>query len=756
MAGKPQNKVSRKVLVLAACLIAGTGISLGPVSAQVKKPRTYVWRNVKIGGGGFVSGVKFHPTQPNLIYARTDIGGAYVSSGTDIAWAPITDSLNRNDPTGVLSITVSQHNPAMVYLACGLYTNSWDLNAMVLSSYDTGKMWGRTNLPVKLGGNEDGRSTGERMQVDPNAPNILFLGTSKDGLWKTVDGATTFSKVTSFPQSSVTFVLFDENSGVYGQSTPTIYVGASVSTGSSIYRSTDSGATWSAVPGQPLSLSGMMVPNRAALDSDGVLYVTYSNQLGPNGITGGDVWKYAAGSNVWTKISPAAATYFGYAGLAVDPQHAGTIMVATIDRWSPGDGLYRSTNGGASWTAVGPLSSYSSATPWIFFHNNPSSYIPHWIGDIQIDPFNSSRVLYITGWGIWASNDVTNADSGAAVHWNFANNGLEETVPLGLISPPQGAPLLSALGDIGGFRHQNLDSYSPNSDFFNPINSTNTWIDFAENQPNIMVRSNWGPKRGSLSADGGATWTDFAKFPAAANTNGPGAIAISSNGQRLLWLPKGAAAFYSGDNGATWTQSTGGTVDPNSWMSMYPTADRVNPNKFYVYDVFNGFVYISNNGGVNFTLGASGLPTWTGGILRAVSGSEGDLWLPGAASGLYRSTNSGASFAHLSSVDEAYQIGFGMPAAGRTYPALYMSGMVNKVLGIYRSDDIGATWVRLNDDQHQYGWINVITGDPRIYGRVYIGTAGRGILYGEPEKTDFAFPSPRKPVVIKPSPKVNR
>jgi hypothetical protein len=60
---------------------------------------------------------------------------------------------------------------------------------------------------------------------------------------------------------------------------------------------------------------------------------------------------------------------------------------------------------------------------------------------------------------------------------------------------------------------------------------------------------------------------------------------------------------------------------------------------------------------------------------------------------------------------------------------------VTNVTGLFRSDDQGASWVRINDDQHQFGlgngWIHCMCADPRIYGRVYFGTEGRGIIYGD-------------------------
>ena len=80
----------------------------------------------------------------------------------------------------------------------------------------------------------------------------------------------------------------------------------------------------------------------------------------------------------------------------------------------------------------------------------------------------------------------------------------------------------------------------------------------------------------------------------------------------------------------------------------------------------------------------------------------------------------------------ARKIGFGKAAPGEDYPAIYLVGAVDGVYGFFRSDDEAASWVRINDDEHQFGTVYCITGDPRLYGRVYVGTGGRGTVYGDP------------------------
>jgi hypothetical protein len=90
----------------------------------------------------------------------------------------------------------------------------------------------------------------------------------------------------------------------------------------------------------------------------------------------------------------------------------------------------------------------------------------------------------------------------------------------------------------------------------------------------------------------------------------------------------------------------------------------------------------------------------------------------------------------MKGVEATETVGFGKAAPGQSYDAIYLVGVVKGVAGVFRSDDKGKNWEQINDDRHRFGWIGqVITGDPRLYGRVYLATNGRGIIYGDPSTT---------------------
>ena len=732
------------------------------LASQPPPTEPYVWRNVVMGGGGFVTGIIPHPRQKGLMYARTDVGGVYRWDDQTQRWIPITDWLGMADAslTGIESIAVDPNDPQRVYVAAGIY--NWG-NAAILRSDDRGKTFRRTDVPFKMGGNESGRFNGERLAVDPNQGEILFFGSRRDGLWKSADRGTTWQKVEGFPNVITTnqtppaaagttnnfrprfggfpqqavgivSVVFDPASGKPGSPTPTLYA-AVAAMGTNLFCSTDGGVTWLAVSNQPVGLR----PNHLVRAPDGMFYLSYGREPGPSSMSDGAIWKFSPKDGVWTDITPVhpkdSDQSFGYGCVAVDAQHPSILMATTFCEWQPHDEIFRSTNGGASWTQLWQTNTtvwnYSSA-PYT------ATRTPHWMGTIVINPFNSDQVLFTTGYGIWCCTNATAADAGKSTDWVFLDHGLEETVPQTLISPPQGAHLLSGLGDIDGFRHDDLDQSPAEGTFSGQRYGNTESLAFAGKKPNLIVRTGTGGGRGtnriihaSISKDGGKTWKTLASEPA--NDFGAGPIALSADGKTIVWTPRRGEPHYSLDQGTHWTACAG----PPSGVRV--VADPLNPKQFYAYNARAGQVLVSTNGAVSFTPTAAAFPPaensggWggSGAALSATPGVEGDFWLAFRSSGLCHSADAGATFTKLNAVQEAYSLGFGKAAPGKKYPALYLAGKVGNLQALFRSDNAGATWVRINDDQHQYGWINCVTGDPRIYGRVYFGTSGRGVIYGD-------------------------
>ncbi len=478
-----------------------------------------------------------------------------------------------------------------------------------------------------------------------------------------------------------------------------------------------------------------MEPQHGVMAANGTFYLDYANQPGPNGMTDGSVWKYDPATGAWTNITPEVPgaggnPTFGYAGLAVDPEHPDTVMVATNDRWFPVDTIFRSTNAGSTWEDVGANAAMDiSASPFLAFGG--AAKFGWWMGSVAIDPFNSNHVLYGTGATMFGSHDVTSADHGGSTHWSSAAaEGIEETAVNDLVVPSAGpCRLLSAVGDLGGFCHTTL-SHSPATGMIEPILGSGTSIGEAGAAPLDVAEV--GYSGGDWSTDGGAAWTAMTLPPG--SSAGAGVVAVSAGGSTVLWAPADATPAFSTDGGKTWTASAGLA------QGLKPVADPVRSGVFYAFDPATGTVLKSADGGATFSAAATGLPAGLGAEesgsapqLHAVGGRAGDLWLTAGNGALYHSTDGGVSLRLVSSVATVATLGFGRAAPGASYPTIYLAGLVGGVQGIFRSTDEGASWLRINDDQHQYAWIGqTITGDPHVFGRVYLGTNGRGILSGAP------------------------
>ncbi|MFG2967587.1 1,4-beta-glucanase [Streptomyces sp. NPDC048288] len=723
----------RTVLAGTAAATAVTALPTLTATAHAAEPQpqAYRWRNAVIGGTGFVTGVLFHPTTPGLAYARTDIGGAYRWDDRTARWTPLTDQLGWDDWNllGVEALAVDPAHPDRLYLALGTYAQSWAGNGAILRSEDRGASWTRTDLTVKLGANEDGRGMGERLLVDPRDSDTLWLGTRHDGLLRSTDRGATWAAAPGFPATPTASGQGVSLLVAVGRA---VYAGWADGDGGAsavnLYRTSD-GAAWEAVPDQPTGTAAK-IPVRAAYDCHArELYVTYADAPGPNGQADGSVHKLAVGSGRWSDVTPAVpggSDTFGYGGVAVDARRPGTVVVSTNNRWAAVDTLYRTTDGGRTWTSLKDSAVFDvSETPFLKWGGDQPKF-GWWIQAVAVDPFDSRHLVYGTGATLYGTRDL--------VHWAPRVRGLEETSVVRLVSPPVGeAHLLSGSGDIGVMYHERLTASPSRGMAANPVFGSATGLAQAAGRPAYVVRTGWGDHgNGAYSDDGGRTWAPFAAQPSLAH-DAPGPIATNADGSALLWSfvhwdGTKYPAHRSDDNGATWTEIS------SFPKGATPVADPADPTLFYAYDSDTGTLQASTDSGRTFTVRATGLPAGDSQFqLVAAPGRSGDLWLSVKWNGLYRSVDGGAGFTKVGSCWAAYTLGFGKAAPGADYPAIYLVGSTEAVTAVHRSDDEAATWTRINDDRHQWGWTGqAVTGDPRVYGRVYLATNGRGIQYGDP------------------------
>jgi len=708
--------------VLATMLaLAATSLSAAPATPAVP----YVWDSVAIGGGGFVSALIPSRSEPGVVYARTDVGGAYRWDKASARWVPLLDWLSDAD-TGLLgidSLAIDPRNAGKVYLLAGTSYLQKGRSA-ILRSTDYGKTWAitETTSQFKTHGNGMGRNNGERLAVDPGNGDVLYVGTRWNGLFRSADAGATWQRmagldVAATPNGAgISFVLPDPASVKNGVA-QRLYVGVSRygAVGPNLYRSIDAGASFAPVAGAPATL----MPQRAALDGAGNLYITFANGAGPHPdsrqpepMDRGQLWRYAIESGEWKEVTP---TRFSPAlsGISVDAKNPRRLAVSTISAYRPqgdakGDRLFVSNDGGATWTDViergfakDPL-----GASWIKGHGI------HWASTLEFAPFDSKAAWVTSGNGIFHTKDI---DATPSV-WTFNVKGLEETVPLNAVSIP-GGPLVSALGDIDGFLHADPAQYAP---IHVPQMGTTFGLAVAGGKPGVMVRAG---KAMYTTTDGGLHWSQ------ARSVKGEqGQVALSADGAVILHAPRGSKEVYrSADFGGTWTAVRG--LDA---ASLRPVADPVEAKVFYAYD--DGVMKVSTDGGMSFSPRAR-LAAGGSRLIGVAPGRAGEVWVPLYDGGLQRSKDAGISFAPVPGVSYCAAVGFGKAAPGAAYPTVYIWGSVGGVRGVHRSTDGGASWVRVNDDAHQYGGPGdgqFVVGDMNRFGVVYMSTAGRGIVYGMP------------------------
>jgi hypothetical protein len=644
---------------------------------------------------GRVADVAIDPSNRNTVYAGSAGGGVWKTGDGGSTWAPLTDdqcSLN------IGGIAVDPRNPDIVYAGTG-ELNDESFGCGMLRSVDGGRSWqlfGAAELGPDAGVYYS--ATGA-VYVDPTtagttSSTVLLVATTT-GIFRSTDSGQSWSLSNTGWTVSLVASARDPNILFAGASTSTVSQGG-------LLRSADKGATWTLLP-LPSGLTSdriervQLATSAAAPDQVWVAVGNYDGSIGEfEGL-----WRWNDANGQWTKLVAAGlrtddprgdiGKQTGYDLLiTVDPTDANRIYLG-------GERLFRSTDGGASFSRIG-------AEVHVDWHA------------VRIDPTDHSRLVGASDGGVFISTD--GGDS-----WVSRSAGLEITMfyPGVSISPNLNAYL------VGG------------------------------TQDNGVIESNGLPNWDGLwSGDGGYTafsaagdvlwleaqWNGFAPGPGIARF-GNGVIRSVNDGvdpsDRALYLPPLvmhpliSSTLYFG------TQRLYRTTDEYTWQQVSASSDltkgagaitriaiaRTDPDTIYV-GTSDGLVRLSVDGGVTFAAGGSGLPD------RFVNGLALDpadaAHLVAAVGGfgtphLWESHDAGMTWSAISGTGGSALPD--VPANAITFVGSASAIAVGTDVGVWLSSDAGTSW------QTAAGGLPNVEVNDLVYDkmnqRLVAATYGRGI-----------------------------
>jgi photosystem II stability/assembly factor-like uncharacterized protein len=482
-------------------IYAAGSVGNGTVWKSTDNGRSWSIVDVGFDGRSTVYALAIDPTNPNIIYVGTQSLGVYKSSDGGGTWSVFRDGLqvDPNDASnffGVSALAIDPGNASIVFAGTygGVFKSisggPWSalnsgltnlgVNALALDpsnptnlltgtgvgifrSTSAGASWSAANkglrgvnvssLAVNPGnanvyaGTDGATSSSSNnggswapndfypLAFDHHNPNIVFARlTGRDGLFRSADGGATWSIANSgLENNSVSGVVIDpRNSDV-------IYA----DTNGSLFKSMNSGASWSAI-------GDLFCPQFLVIDPNNsqILYAASSYGCDDYCST---VFKSTDGGVSWAR-SDTGASFFYLAGLAIDP-----INTATLYAFEAGN-IYKSIDAGGSWNRIGAELPTNS------------------INSLVVDPLDPSN-LYL---GIHENGVFKSADAGAT--WNPFNDGLTN-LNVNILAIGAAGSFLHAGTPVGVFDIQ----LSPTTPRPNTVQFSSASYSVSEDSPRVDI-----------------------------------------------------------------------------------------------------------------------------------------------------------------------------------------------------------------------------------------------------------------------------
>lgn len=545
-----------------------TWTELGPV----RKPEEYHGNGYP--GMGRLNCIAFHPHNPAVIYVGSASGGLWKTNNDGNNWTNLTDNLPN---LGVTSVLIHPTNPGTMYMATGDADGYDTFSFGVLKSLDGGQSWHNTGFTAAF---SDFLAVAKLM-FHPSNPEIIYAA-ARNGIYKSVNGGGTWVLKRAGQFKDIEVHPTDS----------TIWFATGFGTG--IFRSTDSGETWSQVSNGLPTGGFSRVALEFAPSAPHILYALYvkANDEGYYGLyrsdDTGSTWALKSNSpNIlgWTRDGTDIGGQGDYdLTLNIHPSRPNTVFIGGINFW-------RSTDGGGTWTILAHWNGHRAT----LLHADQHGFKFH--------PTNPDIAYIANDGGIFKTQDGgenwTDLSSGLAIHQVY-RLGLSESDPNRFLIGNQdngsdfylngtwnavygGDGMECAIDPV----YNNIMYCSIyNGSFYKSENNAETWTAIGseftrdgawvtpflqgEEAPGVLYVATDHVYR---STDRGENWAVISPF-LPNNARPMRSLAVSSDGTHLYTANR-VEFFVSRNSGSSWSSVTGDTVPLGiTYLSVHPTNSR--------------------------------------------------------------------------------------------------------------------------------------------------------------------------------------
>ena len=554
------------------------------------------------GDAGRVQCIQLKPGDPNTIYVGTAAGGFWMSNDGGATYITTTD---QQASCGVSDIAVNPLNTNEIYIATGDKDAGDTHSTGVLRSGDGGFTWGPTALQWQT----SQLRRIYRLLINPINPNTLIAATSV-GAYRSIDAGNTWSLVANGGYVDAEYRPGD---------TTTVYL---VSNGG-FARSTNGGASFANIS-IATSLSSTRLSLAVSAANNNIVYI----MVGATNNGFGGLYRSSNTGTSWTLMSSTPnvmgwSTNGSDAGgqawydLAIDasPTNANEITVGGVNSW-------KSTNGGSTWTLN---------THWYGGGGKPYVH-----ADLHCVLYTSGTTCYLgTDGGI--ARTTNGGSTWATINGNMNiaqiyKLGLSSGNPGRIVSGHQdnGTNLSNATSWSQIYGGDGMDCFIDwgndnfiiasyvNGDFqrstnggvswvniINGLTGTAAWVAPIVQDPVTQTTFYCGYQHVFKSTNQGTTWSQLGSIGATLDE-----IKVSPSNPNIIYATSVGGIWKTTNGGTTWSNITGSIPAAGAQITDL-AMDNQNPNQVYV--TLSGYlagnkVFSSNNGGATWTNYSAGLP----------------------------------------------------------------------------------------------------------------------------------------------------